>query len=145
MNAATLVVGGVLYDPRKVRVLLTRRKNPPKLLGTNMVDGPRWQLPGGKVERDESPLAALCRELFEELSLDAVGGPWGPKLIPCAVENQWEDGSATILIAYFGLIPERGWKLKDPACDAADWFAIEQLSSLLMMPGNRRLIMAALT
>lgn len=36
-----------------------------------------WDLPGGHVEVDESPRAALARELREELSIDAViGAPW---------------------------------------------------------------------
>jgi 8-oxo-dGTP pyrophosphatase MutT (NUDIX family) len=31
-----------------------------------------WDIPGGVVERNESPLAACCRELREELGLDVV-------------------------------------------------------------------------
>ena len=59
-----LVVGAAVVDdlvaPR--RLLAARRSDPPSLAG-------RWELPGGKVEPGESPVAALHRELREELGI----------------------------------------------------------------------------
>lgn len=46
-----------------VRVLAARRVAPPELAG-------RWELPGGKVERGESPARAAVREVAEELDCD---------------------------------------------------------------------------
>lgn len=44
------------------RVLLTQRPEGKKLAGL-------WEFPGGKVEPDETPEAALIRELFEEIGV----------------------------------------------------------------------------
>lgn len=76
--ADQLVVAAVLVDDleRPVRALAARRTRPESLAG-------RWELPGGKVEPDEEPLAALHRELEEELGItvevgEELVGPGGP-------------------------------------------------------------------
>jgi 8-oxo-dGTP diphosphatase len=66
------------------RILITRR--PP-----GVRHGGLWELPGGKLEEDESPAAALRRELLEELDLPVEVGSvyevvyhlydWGPVLL----------------------------------------------------------------
>jgi len=62
------VVAGVLRDLRG-RILLARRTLGRELAGL-------WEFPGGKVERGESPEAALVRELREELGIAVtVGAP----------------------------------------------------------------------
>lgn len=57
-----MVVAAVLVDARG-RVLLARRPEGKPLAGL-------WEFPGGKVEPGEEPVAALRRELAEELGLD---------------------------------------------------------------------------
>ena len=57
--AAVIVHGG--------RVLACRR-------GEGKVDAGKWEFPGGKVERGESPAQALAREIREELGVDVRVG-----------------------------------------------------------------------
>lgn len=66
--STTIVVAAVIRDERH-RILLTRRPE-----GTHM--GGLWEFPGGKVEDGEAPVAALERELDEELALSVtIGAP----------------------------------------------------------------------
>ncbi|WP_229118880.1 (deoxy)nucleoside triphosphate pyrophosphohydrolase [Enemella evansiae] len=60
-----LVVAGVLV--RDDRILATRRTRPAALAGF-------WEFPGGKVEAGETPVAALARELAEELGIGVTVG-----------------------------------------------------------------------
>jgi 8-oxo-dGTP diphosphatase len=56
-----LVVAAALVD-RDNRVLISRRPEGKQLAGL-------WEFPGGKVDAGETPEAALCRELREELGI----------------------------------------------------------------------------
>ena len=63
------VAVGVLIDERG-RFLLTSRP-------AGKVYAGWWEFPGGKLERGESVVAALARELHEELGIDVVEArPW---------------------------------------------------------------------
>ena len=65
----TLVVAGLIVGGDG-RVLIARRRADQAL-------GGRWEFPGGKVEPGEAPVAALARELHEELGVAAeVGRIW---------------------------------------------------------------------
>jgi mutator protein MutT len=57
------VVAGVLA--RGGRLLLTRRRDDQMFPGL-------WEIPGGKVETGETALAALARELDEELGITVI-------------------------------------------------------------------------
>src|SRR5437868_9536693 len=56
-----LVVAAALVNSKN-EVLLAQRPEGKRLAG-------KWEFPGGKVEADESPEAALVRELHEELGI----------------------------------------------------------------------------
>ena len=56
-----LVVAAALFDEAG-RILLAQRPEGKQLAGL-------WEFPGGKLEPDETPEAALVRELEEELSI----------------------------------------------------------------------------
>jgi 8-oxo-dGTP diphosphatase len=71
MPPLVLVAAGVIVEHRDgaPRVLLTQRKKGAHLEGL-------WELPGGKIDADEDPRAALVRELAEELGIEVeVGAP----------------------------------------------------------------------
>ncbi len=59
------VVAGILRD-RSGRVLLAERRHDRLFAGF-------WEFPGGKIQPGETPEAALCRELAEELGIEAAG------------------------------------------------------------------------
>ncbi|TWH51832.1 (deoxy)nucleoside triphosphate pyrophosphohydrolase [Sporomusa sp. KB1] len=54
------VVAGLIKKNNKL--LITRRTFPPELNG-------KWEFPGGKIEKNETPQQGLEREIFEELSM----------------------------------------------------------------------------
>jgi 8-oxo-dGTP diphosphatase len=57
------VGAAIVDDPHNPHHLLSaRRTEPPHLAGG-------WELPGGKVEPDEDPVAAIHREIAEELGV----------------------------------------------------------------------------
>ncbi|WP_273543994.1 (deoxy)nucleoside triphosphate pyrophosphohydrolase [Nocardioides panacisoli] len=104
------VVGAAIV--RGGRVLAARRTTPPEAAG-------RWELPGGKVEPGETPEAALCRELDEELGV-------------AARVERWLDGDVVINEKYrlaIALVRIEG----DPAPvehDAVRWLAADELDEV---------------
>ncbi len=61
------VVGAVILHRDGTRFLAAQRNYPAALKG-------RWELPGGKSEKGESPQQTLKRELREELGIDVSVG-----------------------------------------------------------------------
>lgn len=61
-NLKTVLVAAVILVDHDSRILLAQRPQGKALAGM-------WEFPGGKVESDETPEVALCRELKEELGI----------------------------------------------------------------------------
>jgi 8-oxo-dGTP diphosphatase len=64
-HRVTIVAAALIRDGR---ALAAQRNHPPSMAG-------KWEFPGGKVERGETPQAALVRECAEELGTRIVVGP----------------------------------------------------------------------
>lgn len=124
--ARVVVAGAVLRDGR---VLAARRTRPPELAG-------KWEMPGGKVEPDESEPAALVRELGEELGLQVVVGErigpacWvGENLVLHAYLADWVAGE-----------PEPQESV--PAHDEVRWLGPEELAEVDWLPGDEPFVAA---
>jgi 8-oxo-dGTP diphosphatase len=124
-SSLVLVVAGVVVETRDggPRVLLTQRKKGAHLEGL-------WELPGGKIDPDEDPRAALVRELREELGIDVeVGAP---------VEvTSWRYPEKRVLLLFFEAT--RTSSSAEPrAIDVADlvWADRAKLDSLAFPPAD---------
>jgi len=110
------VVGAAIVEGG--RVLLTRR-------GPAMSMAGKWEFPGGKVEPDETPAAALAREVAEELGLAievADGAPLGRG-------TALVGGRRIVLEVHLARrLDQRAPHLSEH--DAASWFAPDELPAL---------------
>ena len=116
------VVAAALTDPSG-RVLMQRRPEGKALAGL-------WEFPGGKVERGESPEAALCRELAEELGIEVAP----EELSPFAFASQPLADRHLVLLLYRCV----RWSGEPQALEAAElrWGDPGSLAALPMRPAD---------
>lgn len=83
----------------------------------------KWEFPGGKVEADEDPRAALERELLEELDVKVEVGDLVDR-------SQTQVGDVTIDLATYDvrLLGRRPVQSTDH--DQLGWFTLDDLASL---------------
>ncbi len=84
--------------------------------GTNI-----WTLPGGGVKRAETPLAAIIREVLEEVGVE--GGEWKEL---GAYESTLEYKRDTIY-CFILTVPSREFRLRSSELTEAKWFNISKL------------------
>lgn len=127
-----LVVGAALVDDlvRPSRVLAARR------YATSQAGD--WEFPGGKVERGESPLAALHRELREELDLPIIVGREFPGPMP---DGSWPI-SDTWRIRIWLAQPGRVDVRPGIAHDAVRWLAADELDTVTWLPADGAIVRA---
>ena len=105
------------------RVLMHRR--PP-----GKQHGGLWEFPGGKVEKGETPLFALVREIEEELGI--VLDPVALEPAGFAQNEAGEGGPAIVILLY----STRAWQ-GDPAAregGECGWFTFQEAAALAKPP-----------
>lgn len=123
------MVAAALVD-RQGRVLLQRRAPGRAMAGL-------WEFPGGKVEPDERPEAALVRELEEELGIEVETGALTPAAFASA-DSPEGTGRHMLLLLYLC----REWRGEPRPLDAAElaWVRPADMPALPMPPADEPLI-----
>ena len=122
-----ILVSAVALIDRDGRVLLAQRPEGKSMAGL-------WEFPGGKVEKGETPEAALVRELHEELGIE----PWDSCLAPLTfASHKYEDFHLLMPLyacrKWSGIVqPKEGQTLK--------WVAARDLSKYPMPAADLPLI-----
>ena len=122
-----ILVSAVALIDRDGRVLLAQRPEGKSMAGL-------WEFPGGKVEKGESPEAALVRELDEELGIQT----WDSCLAPLTfASHQYDDFNLLMPLfacrKWSGIVqPKEGQSLK--------WVAARDLSKYPMPAADLPLI-----
>jgi 8-oxo-dGTP diphosphatase len=122
------VLAGVLMDGAG-RILIAQRPPGKHLAGM-------WEFPGGKVEPGEEPLAALERELDEELGI-AVD----PLSFEELIRVPWNYGERGMLLQ---AVVVRAWSGEPQALDAAAiaWHLPNDIDPALLAPADRPILAA---
>jgi len=122
-----ILVSAVALIDRDGRVLLAQRPEGKAMAGL-------WEFPGGKVEPDETPEAALIRELHEELGIDT----WRSCLAPLTFASHGYD-DFHLLMPLFAC---RKWEGQPHAKEgqALKWARARDLRDYPMPPADIPLI-----
>ena len=92
----------------------------------------KWEFPGGKLEPGETPVAALMRELHEELGIDAAPGPEFHR-------QEWDYGDRAWRVYYFPVHTFTG-EPENRTFAQIRWVTPEELLGMDILDGNREVV-----
>ena len=118
-----VVSAGVVI--RDGRVMICRRK-------PDVHNGLKWEFPGGKLEKGESPEAALVRELREELGIEVKVGR-----VMDVMLHSYPDRD--VLILFYPCAITAG-EPRTIDCDAIAWAKPGELQAFDFAEGDRRFV-----
>lgn len=120
IHLAFFFVYNKLFRTPRSRVMLWN-ENSELLLVRNWAGKQEWSLPGGGVERNESPVNAAKRELHEEIGINV---PIKDLTYVATLDYQYEAWiySASVSEAGFPVKPHNPWEIAD-----MQWFSIASL------------------
>jgi len=121
MNRAVIKVAAAVIE-RDAKILIGQRKR-----GDS--HGLKWEFPGGKVERGESPVSGLVRELREELGIEATVGP---ELV--RYEHRYPRRTSILLIFYS--VKQFSGEPKSLAFEKILWESPEKLPGYDFLDGD---------
>lgn len=123
----TILVSAVALVDRDGRILLAQRPQGKSMEGL-------WEFPGGKVEPNETPEAALIRELEEELGINT----WRSCLAPLTFASHTYETFHLIM----PLFACRKWEGQPSAREgqALKWVQVKDLGDYPMPPADIPLI-----
>jgi 8-oxo-dGTP diphosphatase len=121
MNRAVIKVAAAVIE-RDAKILIGQRKR-----GDS--HGLKWEFPGGKVERGESPALGLLRELREELGIEAT---IGQELV--RYEHRYPRRTSILLIFYS--VTQFSGEPKSLAFEKILWESPEKLPSYDFLDGD---------
>lgn len=128
MANIVMVVAGALADADG-RILMAQRPEGKSLAGL-------WEFPGGKIESGESPEAALCRELNEELGIT----PDPADLVPLTFASHAYDGFHLLMPLYLCRAWQGAVTRKEHA--ALTWVAPGEIDKLPLPPADYAMLPA---
>jgi 8-oxo-dGTP diphosphatase len=124
------VVGAAIVDGD--RVLVAQRAGGP-------YDG-CWEFPGGKVERGESELSALVREIAEELGVAIEPQAFVGEVLLDGVVGGGDPGASTLRV-WWARIPDGGRPVAHEHAQLR-WVGVAELADLDWIPADRPLLPA---
>lgn len=90
----------------------------------------KWEFPGGKVEKDETPEAAIIRELNEELDIDC-------KIIEKIITYRYAYNNEQSFQLHFFKIKSYGGSIKNLQFENMLWVKPEDISNYDILDGDK--------